>query len=533
MAEKILVTNDVQTDGVEELKKAGYDVDILPNMNEDEFVKVVGKYDAFITRSMTHVTKKVIDAADHLKVIGRAGVGVDSIDIPDATKRGIVVVNTPESNTLAATELTCGLIIGVSRFIPQANQSIMEGRWDRKKFVGQQLQNKTIGIIGVGRIGSRVAKRMQAMEMRTIGYDPYIPRERGDQLGVDLVDLDTLLKESDYITMHVPLTDETRGMIGKDEIAKMKDGAYVINASRGAVLDIYALADALKSGHIAGAGIDVYPKEPLTKDANPFLGMQNVVLTPHIGANTREAQRAVSVDVATGVMQALRGEPVPTAVNMAPVSKQVYAKIKPYFELAERMGTLAISLCDGAVTGVTIEYIGDLADVDTNLLSTAVLKGILNPVMQDSVNYVNAALVANNRHIAVKETKLNSDPEFVDAIRLTLDTEKGQHKVVGTLFNKGEARIAKIDGFRVDFEPKGYFLVAPHRDQPNMIGQISTILGKAGINITGMQVGRSEEKGQNIMTIAIEKDIPDEILDKVRAIDGIVDVKMVCCEPQL
>ena len=321
---KILVSDDVSMKGVELLRENGYEVDVKKNLDEQGLIDCIGEYDGLITRSMTHVTEKVIEAATKLKVVGRAGVGVDSIDLKSATSRGIVVVNTPTSNTLAATEHTCAMIMAITRHIPQAHNSLMAGNWDRKTFTGIQLQNKTIGIIGVGRIGSRIAKRMQAMEMKTIGYDPYIPEERFKQLGVEQVDLDTLLKRSDYITMHTPLTKETRGLIGKEEIAKMKDGVRVINVSRGAVLDIYALAEALKSGHVAGAAIDVFPTEPLTKDINPFLGMDNVVITPHLGASTVEAQIGVSIDVAEGVMEALKGEPVATAVNMAPVPPNVY-----------------------------------------------------------------------------------------------------------------------------------------------------------------------------------------------------------------
>ena len=302
---RILVSDDVSEKGIELLRQH-YDVDVKTNLDEAGLISCIADYDGLVTRSMTHVTAKVIDAAKKLKVIGRAGVGVDSIDLKAATDRGIIVVNAPTSNTIAATEHTVAMIMSMTRHIPQAHNSLMSGKWDRKTFTGIQLQNKTMGIIGVGHIGSRIAKRMQAMEMRTIGYDPYITEERGQQLGVELVDLDTLLKESDYITLHTPLTKETTGMIGAAEIAKMKKGVRVINVSRGAVLDIYALADAIKSGHVAGAAIDVFPTEPLTKDINPFIGMGNVVLTPHLGASTIEAQIGVSVDVAEGVLERVK-----------------------------------------------------------------------------------------------------------------------------------------------------------------------------------------------------------------------------------
>lgn len=527
---KILVSDDVSVKGVELLRKHGYEVDVKKNLDEDGLVACIGEYDGLITRSMTHVTEKVIDAAKKLKVVGRAGVGVDSIDIKKATERGIVVVNTPTANTMAATEHTCAMIMAITRHIPQAHNSLIAGEWDRSRFTGIQLKDKTIGIIGVGRIGSRIAKRMQAMEMKTIGYDPYIPEERFKQLGVESVDLDTLLKTSDYITMHTPLTKETRGMIGKEEIAKMKDGVRVINVSRGAVLDIQALAEALKNGHVAGAAIDVFPTEPLTKDINPFIGLDNVVITPHLGASTVEAQIGVSVDVAEGVMAALNGEPVPTAVNMAPIPQNVYNVIHPYFDLMERMGNLGVYLADAPMREIQVEYTGTLADTETRLLTTAVLKGALNPILQDSVNFVNASEVAKSRHIAVKEIKSHDSGTFVDAVTVRIKTSKGEHSLVGMLFNQTEAKIVQIDEYRVDFTPEGYLLLAPHVDQPNMIGQISTILGQAHINITGMQVGRMTKTGNNIMAIAVQDDIPNDIMLKLRSINGIIDMKLIHCD---
>jgi D-3-phosphoglycerate dehydrogenase len=525
---RILVSDDVSEKGIELLRQH-YDVDVKTNLDEAGLISCIADYDGLVTRSMTHVTAKVIDAAKKLKVIGRAGVGVDSIDLKAATDRGIIVVNAPTSNTIAATEHTVAMIMSMTRHIPQAHNSLMSGKWDRKTFTGIQLQNKTMGIIGVGHIGSRIAKRMQAMEMRTIGYDPYITEERGQQLGVELVDLDTLLKESDYITLHTPLTKETTGMIGAAEIAKMKKGVRVINVSRGAVLDIYALADAIKSGHVAGAAIDVFPTEPLTKDINPFIGMGNVVLTPHLGASTIEAQIGVSVDVAEGVMAALKGNPVATAVNMAPIAPNVYVKIQPYFDLMEKMGTIGVYLADGAIKEISVEYTGELADTDTRILTTAVLKGTLNPILQETVNFVNAPQVAKSRHIAIKEVKSQVGAIFMDAVTVTIKSEKGTHQIIGTLFNKCEAKIIQIDEYRVDFTPEGYLLLAPHVDQPNMIGQISTILGQAGINIAGMQVGRMTAKGMNIMAIAVQNDIPNDIMLKLKAIDGITDMKLINC----
>lgn len=526
---KIFVSNDVSEQGVALLRQH-FDVDVQPNMQPEELKKIIGQYDGLVTRSLTKVTKEVIDAADNLKVIGRAGVGVDNIDVAAATARGIVVLNTPEGNTIAATEHTIAMIMAMTRHIPQAHQALQEGKWDRKSFDGIQVQGKTLGIIGVGRIGSRVAKRMQAMEMTTIGYDPYITEERARQVGVELVDFDTLLAKSDYITIHTPLTKETENMISAEAIAKMKDGVRFANIARGGCMDMQAVADAVKSGKIAGAAIDVYPFEPLTKENNPFHGLFNVVQTPHLGASTVEAQIGVAVDVAYGVIDALEGRPVMTAVNMAPIPKSVADIIQPYFGLAERMGTVGIYLAEGPIKAVEVEYTGELANTEIQALTTAFLKGLLNPILQESVNFVNAPNIAKKRNIDIKESKSHKTGYFTTAITAKIVTSKGEHTLVGTLFDGKEPKIVQIDKFRVDFTPEGYMLFVPHTDKPNMIGQIATILGSAGININGMQVGSTPVKGTNIMAIAVGDDIPNDIMLQLRGIEGILDAKLINCE---
>ena len=530
MTMKIFVLDDVSPKGVELLKSQGFEVDVTPNLSEEEFIKVIPPYDAFIMRSLTKVTAAGMDAGKKLKALGRAGAGVDHIDIKAATERGIVVCNTPDSNTMAATEHTCAMLLATTRHIPQAHNSLMSGEWNRKKYTGVQLQNKTLGIIGVGRIGSRVAKRMQAFEMRTIGYDPYISKERARQLGVELVDLDTLLKESDFITLHTPLTQETRGMIGPNEFAKMKEGVRVVNVARGPVLDVEALAENIKSGHVADAAVDVFPNEPVTLDNNPFLGLDRIIITPHMGANTEEAQLAVSIDAAQGVIDALNGQPVATAVNMAPIPKAVYEKIEPYFGLVERMGILGTYIADGALKEITVEYNGELVDTETEMLTTTAVKGVLSPILQETVNFVNTRNIATARDIEVKEVKSQGNKPVANAVTLTLKTEKNTHTIVGTLFNGNEAKIIQIDDYRMDFTPEGYLLLAPHNNRPNMIGQISTILGEAGINITGMQVGKTTDTDTNIMAVAVQADISNDIMIKLRAIEGILEVKLINCE---
>ncbi len=526
---KIYITNDVAKEAKEFLEK-DYEVHIGPNLTEDEACQSLNGFDAIIIRSQTNISAKVIEAAKSLKVIGRAGVGVDGIDIPDATKHGITVVNTPESNTIAACEHTIAIMLSMTRYVPQAHQSIMEGRWDRKSFTGIQLLNKTVGIIGVGRVGSNVAHRLQAFNMHVIGYDPYISPDRARHLGVELTDLDTLLAQSDYITLHTPLTNETRGMIGAKEIAKMKDGVRIVNAGRGALINNADLAEALKSGKVAGAAIDVWAKEPLAPGDNPFMGMKNVVLTPHLGASTVEAQANVALDVASGVAAALRGDPVPTAVNASPISKATLAVIKPYFDLCERMGNIGVYLAGGPISRVTVEYTGELKDTDTAPLTTSVLKGLLSPVLQTTVNYVNARNIAEERHIAVREIRDSKGKYYTTSVTVSIETGRETHTISGVLFDRKEAKIVQIDGYLVDFEPSGHLILAPHIDQPNMIGQMAGILGRAGININGMQVGRTTQEGTNIMAVAVSTDIPNDVLVALRGIEGILDLSVINCE---
>lgn len=528
---KIYVSDDVSVKGIQILQKhfGAEAVDVLPNQKPEDLCKLIGAYDAIVTRSLTKVTRAVFEAGTRLKVVGRAGVGVDNIDLNAATEHGVVVLNTPEGNTIAATEHTVAMLMAMTRHIPQAHQSIQDGRWDRKNFTGIQVQGKTLGIIGVGRIGSRVAKRMQAMEMKTIGYDPYITRERAEQLGVRLVDFDILLETSDYITIHTPLTKETENIISAQAIAKMKDGVRLVNCARGACMDLQAVAEGIKSGKVAGAAVDVYPNEPLTLENNPLLGLFNVVQTPHLGASTVEAQVGVAVDVAEGVIDALEGRPVMTAVNMAPIPRQVAEVIQPYFPLAERMGSMGVYLADGPVSEVVLEYRGDLSETETQALTTAFLKGILKPILQESVNYVNAPGLARRRHIAVSEIKSNKKSYFSTSIKATVMTPGGKHSLEGVLFDGKEPRIVQIDKYYVDFRPEGYLLLVPHIDQPNMIGQIATILGRQGININSMQVGRTAQDKTNIMAIAIGDDINGDVLVQIKNIPGILGAKLINC----
>lgn len=521
---KILVSDKVSQQGVELLSRE-YAVDFKVDLPPEELIRIIPEYDALVVRSETKVTKAVLDAAVKLKVIGRAGVGVDNIDVEAATQKGVIVLNAPEGNTVAATEHTVAMMLSLARSIPQAHQSMQEKLWQRSKFMGVEMRGKTLGVLGLGRIGTGVAKRMLAMEMKVLAYDPFINAEQAKSLGIEIAEIDEILAQADFITMHLPLTPKTKYMLNKEAFNKMKKGVRIVNCARGGVINEADLAEALASGIVAGAAIDVFEKEPIDQ-ANPLIGLPNVVLTPHLGASTAEAQVGVAVDVAVGVIAALRGEPVMTAVNMAAIPKHVMQFIRPYFNLAEKMGCLAAFLSDGRVSSVEVEYNGEINEVDTKMLTTAILKGMLNPVLQESVNYVNAPTLAKSRGIKVKEVKSKELSTFANLIIVRVATDKGENMVQGTLFGD-EERIVNIDGYRVDVAPRGRLLLCPHTNQPGVIGKVGTILGEEGINIASMQVGRTQTSGTNIMALAVEADVPNDVMLKIKGVDAIFDAKLV------
>lgn len=521
---KILVSDPVSAQGVEILQKE-FQVDIKTKLPMDELIRIIPEYDALVVRSETKVTKEVIEAATNLKAIGRAGVGVDNIDVEAATKKGVIVMNAPEGNTIAATEHTIAMMMALTRNIPQAYSSMKNSEWQRGKFVGVEVRGKTLGVVGLGRIGTGVAKRAIAMEMKIVAYDPFISAERAKALGIELVDMEGIFEKADFITLHLPLTPETRGLINKDAFAKMKKGVRIVNCARGGVINEQDLADAVEAGIVAGAAIDVFEKEPVNPD-NPLLKLDKVVVTPHLGASTAEAQVGVAVDVAHGIIAALRGEPVATAVNMAPIPGHVMERIKPFFKLAEKIGCLGVYLADGRINSIKVEYNGEISEVDTKMLTTAVIKGVLNPVLQESVNYVNAPGLAKSRGIKVSEIKMPQTADFADLITVTITTDKGEHVLGGTLFGH-DGRIISIDGHRVDVDPTGWLMISPHINRPGIIGKVGTLLGQESINIASMQVGRTAIEGTNIMALGVDAEISNDVLMKIKAIDGIFGAKLV------
>ena len=521
---KVLLADGVSKKAAEILQQ-DFEVVFKDKLPAEELLQIIPEYDAVIVRSASKVTADVIAAGKNLKIIGRAGVGVDNIDIPAATARGIIVINSPGGNTIAATEHTMAMMLAAARNIPIANETTQKGEWNRKKYVGVELRGKTLGVIGMGRIGSGVAKRALAFDMKVIGYDPYINEERAEAMGVQVGTLDDIVAQADFITVHMPLTPETKNMLNKDNMAKMKKGVRLINCARGGIINEADLAEAVKDGKVAGAAIDVFTSEPLAADS-PLRGIPGIVLTPHLGASTVEAQIGVAVDVAHGIKAALHGEPVSTAVNMAPVSAQVMNVIRPYFDLAERLGCTVCSLAEGAIKSVEVAYNGDITEVNTKLLTTAVIKGMLNPILENEVNYVNAPSIAKDRNIKVTEVKNGESKNFANLITVKAVTDKKEATVQGALFGE-EGRIVSINDYRVDVDPHARILICPHINRPGVIGTVGSIMGEAGINISGMQVGKTDVEGTNIMVLTLDNDITAAVINKVTAVDGIFDAKLV------
>lgn len=523
---KILVADPIAEEGVARLREVGQ-VDVITKQTPDQLKANLPNYDALVVRSETKVTADVLaEAGDRLKVIGRAGVGVDNIDLPAATAKGVIVVNSPDGNTLAAAEHTMALLMSVARNVPAANASVQAGEWKRSQFVGVQLYNKTLGIVGLGKIGREVAARARAFDMDILAYDPYLSEEAADRLGVTLADLDRLFRESDFLTFHIPLTSQTRHMVGAEQLAVMKPTARIVNVARGGIIDEAALRKAIDDGGIAGAAIDVFEKEPMPADS-PLHGSPRIITTPHLGASTEEAQKAVVMDVAEQIADIMAGRPARAAVNMPAVDPRMYALLEPYLRLAETIGSLHAQLRATPVTSVDVVYSGDVAAMDVRPLTRAVLKGLLDPIMQESVNYVNAPLLAEERAIRVVESKTDEPSDYTDLISVTVHNQSGPHTIQGTKFGAKDIRIVEVEGYRMDVEPTGLALITRHIDQPGMIGRVGMLLGESDVNIGNMQVGRVGKGHEAIMVLTVDEPIPDPLMERLRQLDGISDAKLI------
>ncbi len=521
---RVLITDNVSETGVELMLEAGMEVDQKVGISEEEIVAIIDEYDALVVRSQTKVTRKIIEAADSLKVIGRCGVGVDNIDVQAATEKGIIVVNAPMGNTTAATELTMALMLALARNIPQAHMSLMECRWDRKKYTGVELKNKTLGILGLGKIGSGVAKRALAFEMKILAYDPFVSPDKAKSLGLEMADLDTIYKEADFITVHLPLNDDTRDIIDAEAIAKMKPDVRLINVARGGVINEQDLYEALKEGRIAGAGIDVWAQEPCTD--SPLQQLPNVVVAPHLGASTKEAQINVAIDVASELANYAKGGKIVNAVNATPLRPEAAEVLMPFQDLCEEMGSLLAQTTGGNALGIDITYDGNIARYDVSFLTKHVLLGLLSNTLNGSVNEINAAYIADTRGLKINETKSPDNADYTNLVTVTLKTTEKELSVSGTVFS-GEAKIIKYGGFTIDTVPEGHLLITHHIDKPGIVGPVAMIIGENKINIAGMQVGRKSIGGDAVAVIRVDGRVPEAIVKRLSIVDGVKDVKYV------
>lgn len=524
---KVLVKEKIAEAGVQALRDDGFDVTFAPEMPVDEMMEVIGEYDGLIVRSATKVSAEVIAAATNMKVIGRAGVGVDNVDVEAATKRGIIVCNAPTSNVISAAEHTIALLLAQARNIPQAVASLKECKWERSKFGGTEVYEKTLGIVGLGRIGTLVASRAQGLGMKIIGHDPYVTKERSAQLGIEMVEnFDDLLKQADFITVHLPKTAETIGMFGDREFGLMKDGVRLVNTARGGIYQEEALMRALDSGKVASVGIDVYPSEPCTD--SPLFAYEQVVATPHLGASTTEAQDKAGTQIAEYVGAALKGEFVSTAVNIAAVAPEVMEVLEPFLPLAEQIGKVYTHLSAGQTKALEIEFAGEVAEHETRLLATAVLKGIFESAVDEPVNYVNAPHLAEERGIAVKETKSSAHRDYASLIIVAGETDKGTVRVAGTVIGaKNEPRLVSLYDFDIDMAPSDHMAFFRYVDKPGMIGKVGTALGNESINIASMQVGREKAGGTALMGVNVDDPIPAGVLEQIKHEAGIEEAWLV------
>ena len=514
---RILVTEKLADAGLDDLRAAGHDVDVQLGLSPEALVEAIRGAAALIIRSSTTVTAEVLAASPELVVVGRAGIGLDNVDVPAATTQGVMVVNAPLSNILTTAEHTMAMLLAQARNIPQAHGALKAGKWERSRWEGVELHGKTLGIVGLGRIGTLVAQRANAFGMHLVANDPYVSAERARQLNIELCSLEELVGRADFVTLHLVKTPETIGLFGKDLFTKAKPGLRIVNVSRGGIIDEAALAWAIGEGHVAGAALDVFATEPTTE--SPLFALDSVVVTPHLGASTVEAQDKAGATIAEQVQLALAGEFVPFAVNVA--ASEASEAVRPFLPLAERLGALFGALAEGAPTTLEVEYQGQLADADTRILTLSVLKGLFSGAGEESVSYVNAPQLAEERGVEVRETKTSATHDFVNLVTL----RGGHHSLAGTLAGlRGEPRIVMLDDHTVELPPADHMLVVRNDDRPGMIGLVTTSLGAAGVNISDLHLGRSPSGAMALMVLAVDQPVPEELLERLRVADGIATV---------
>src|SRR4051812_13284004 len=517
---RILVTEQLAERGLAAMREAGHDVDEKLGLSPEQLLEEIKGAHALIIRSATQVTAEVVEAGRDLVVVGRAGIGLDNVDREAATKRGVMVVNAPQSNILSAAEHAMALLLSQARNVPQAHTALKAGKWQRSKWEGVELHGKTLGVVGLGRVGALVAQRALAFGMRLVAYDPFVAPERARQMGVELMSLEELAAQADFMTVHLPKSPDTIGLIGKDLLANAKPGLRIINTARGGIVDEEALAEAVRGGRVQGAGLDVFSREPTTE--SPLFELDSVVVTPHLGASTAEAQDKAGITIAEQVLLALAGEFVPFAVNVS--AAEASETVRPFLPVAERLGRLFASLIGHLPQRLDIEYQGSLADYDTRILTLSVLKGLMAPWTDEPVSYVNAPQLAEERGLEYRESKSPTSHDYANLITLRGD----DHAVAGTVFGRrGEPRILMVDDHRVGLPPAKHMLVVRNDDRPGVIGTVGTAVGEAGVNIADMDVGRGAAEGTALMVLSTDQPASTDLIERLRAADGILDVRAI------
>jgi len=521
---KVLIADPIAQEGIDILSKHAQ-VDIKPKLKEEELAAIIGDYEVLVVRSQTQVTAKVIAAGQKLHLIARAGTGIDNIDVEAATQRGILVVNAPTANTISAAEHTIALLLASARNIPQANAVLKSGVWARSDFLGSEVRDKTLGIIGLGKIGSEVARRAHGLEMKLIGHDPFISVEHARNLNVELAPLEQLFKESDFITLHIPLTKSTKKLIGAKELALVKPNVRIINCSRGGLIDEEALAQAVKEKRVAGAAIDVFATEPTTESV--LFACDNIIVTPHLGASTTEAQATAARDVATQIVDVIKGQPARYTVNIPFIPTETLSVLAPFTKAAATVGKLVSQLAEGQMNALLIKYEGEISSHDTSVVKAAVLEGLLSEISEERVNLVNADIVAAQRGLAVVEQKEAVCKNYASLITVEATTDSGVTTVAGTVMRE-EPHIVRVNKYWIDIVPTGaYFLFSDHLDRPGMIGAVGQIAGDADVNISGMYVGRLKPRGQALMVIALDEPMPEEQRQQLLSLPDIYSAKLV------
>lgn len=523
--DRIIVSDKLSPEGVKILEAAGFGVDCKFGISPTELKEVIGEYQGIVIRSGTKLTADIIAKADKLKVIGRAGVGVDNVDVPAATKKGIIVMNAPGGNTISTCEQAFALMLAVARNIPFAHMSVKNKLWEKSKFKGTELYSKVLGVVGLGRIGKEVAKRAIAFGMEVLVYDPFITEEAAEKTGVKLADFETIIKTADFITVHTPLTNETKNLISDSEFSQMKPKAFVINCARGGIIDEDALHTALKNKKIGGAALDVFSQEPPLD--SKLLELDNLIVTPHLGASTDEAQVNVAIEVAHCIKDALLGRAIRNAINYVQLDPETYKVIEPYFNLAEKMGKFISQLVEGRLKEINISYLGEISTYKVDILGSAFVRGILSQQLEEDINYINALEMAKARGVKVEQVKKQEEEEYVNSLRAKIITDKETRVLEGTLFANREARFVKVDDVYAEIAPSEHMLVINNQDKPGVIGFLGTTLGADKINIAGMSLGRRPNKESALTILNLDSPVGREVVAKIQKNPNIISIKAV------